>query len=156
MNPSLGVIGKTIKLFFYIIKIYIFAILNFVLQIQIVLDKFLLCCILCFRLCWINFMLHFVLDKYILHFVLQIVFGRSVTPLQMMGCILIVLSIPTAKCSDLLFSHQPTGVTPYILVLSQASAFLSTVAAVTVEVQSNQFEGCALQNQFQSLSLALQ
>jgi len=52
----------------------------------------------------------------------------------MLGCVLIVISIPTAKLPDFLESHKSSGVSPQIIGISQICALLSTTAAIAVEV----------------------
>ena len=58
------------------------------------------------------------------------------SPLQMLGCVFIVLSIPMAKLSDIMTSDKPSGVTVTMLIITQISALLSTVGAVAVEVKN--------------------
>ncbi|KAG7156929.1 CMP-sialic acid transporter 4-like 1 [Homarus americanus] len=61
-----------------------------------------------------------------------VVFGRRVTCVQVVGCMLVVGSIPLAKISEVQAGH--TSLTSPVILLSQVCAFLSTIASVAVEI----------------------
>nr|XP_053629760.1 uncharacterized protein LOC128686747 [Cherax quadricarinatus] len=61
------------------------------------------------------------------------VFGRKMTWVQMVGCLLLVGSVALARTSQLLPGSR-TSVTSAVLVYSQLCALLSTAASVAVEL----------------------
>ncbi|CAL4059251.1 unnamed protein product, partial [Meganyctiphanes norvegica] len=62
----------------------------------------------------------------------RVVFSREVTCVQMIGCILVVISIPLARLSDFNSGHNSVSLT--VILLSQTCATLSTVACIAVEL----------------------
>ncbi|XP_042892084.1 CMP-sialic acid transporter 1-like [Penaeus japonicus] len=61
----------------------------------------------------------------------KFLFGREVRWLQVGGCVLVVGSIPLARLSALQEGRTP--VTTLVILISQATAVLSTVASIAVE-----------------------
>ncbi|XP_068220214.1 uncharacterized protein [Palaemon carinicauda] len=62
----------------------------------------------------------------------KIVFGREVTYVQGMGCILVVCSVSVARLSAI--GDGQTALPFFVLFISQLAAILSTVASICVEV----------------------
>lgn len=62
----------------------------------------------------------------------KIVFGRDVTSVQALGCLLVVCSVLVARLSALKDGHS--HVTLKILLISQVCALLSTAASIAVEL----------------------
>ncbi|XP_045138776.1 uncharacterized protein LOC123520516 isoform X2 [Portunus trituberculatus] len=61
-----------------------------------------------------------------------VVFGREVSLCQIMGCLLVVASLPLAHASEL--QEGRPAVLPSVLVASQAAAFISTMASIVIEL----------------------
>lgn len=62
----------------------------------------------------------------------QVVFGREVSWGQLIGCLLVVASLPLAHAGEL-EAGRP-ALLPSVLMTSQVAAFLSTAASIGVEV----------------------
>ncbi|XP_071515543.1 uncharacterized protein [Panulirus ornatus] len=64
--------------------------------------------------------------------VYTVVFGRELTWVEVVGCLLVVASIPLARLSELQGGHLT--LTSSVMLTSQVCAILSTVASVAVEL----------------------
>ncbi|MPC33217.1 CMP-sialic acid transporter 4 [Portunus trituberculatus] len=74
-----------------------------------------------------------------------VVFGREVSLCQIMGCLLVVASLPLAHASEL--QEGRPAVLPSVLVASQAAAFISTMASIVIEVCCEEGHEVGVRNQ---------